>query len=83
MLAIVQVPSHARHRQNVVAVMTLARVSTTLLLQNGHIAGRITFSLNSESDIVFSSLSDSFKSTVRSTTEVAGTARWASRSPGR
>jgi len=52
MLAIVQVSSHVRHRQSVVVVMTLANVSTTLLLQNGHIAGRITFSLNWDSDIV-------------------------------
>jgi hypothetical protein len=56
MLAIVQVPSHLRHRQNVVAVMTLASVPKILLLQNGHMTGRITFSWNGDSDIVSFSL---------------------------
>jgi hypothetical protein len=38
----VHVFSHSRHRQNVVIVMTLARVSMPLPLQNGHIVGRGT-----------------------------------------
>jgi len=51
-LAIVHVRSHSRHRQTVVSVITLANVSTTLFLQNGHMLGLITFSLNWNSDIV-------------------------------
>ena len=48
-LLIVHVPSHVRHRQNVVSVRTLASVSTTLPLQNGHMVGRVTVLLNRES----------------------------------
>ena len=55
-LAMVQVFSHSRHRQHVVTVMTFASVSTALLLQNGHMAGRISFSLNCDSNIVSFSL---------------------------
>jgi hypothetical protein len=38
----VHVPSQCLHRQNVVTVMTLAKVSMTLPLQNGHAVGRVT-----------------------------------------
>ena len=41
-LWIVHVRSHSRHRQNVVTVMTLARVSMIVPLQNGHDVGRVT-----------------------------------------
>jgi len=41
-LWIVHVRSHSRHRQNVVMVMTLARVSMIVPLQNGHDVGRAT-----------------------------------------
>jgi hypothetical protein len=50
--AIVHVPSHSRHRQKVVTVMTLANVSTILPLQNGHMVGRVTAVLNCDSDIL-------------------------------
>jgi hypothetical protein len=39
-LAIVHVPSHSRHRQNVAVVMTFANVSKRVPLQNGHAVGR-------------------------------------------
>jgi hypothetical protein len=48
----VHVPSHARHRHNVFAEMTLASVSMILLLQNGHAAGRVTTDGDCDSDIV-------------------------------
>jgi hypothetical protein len=51
MLAIVQVSSHPRQRHKVVTLMTFARVSTALLLQNGHIVGRVTTWLGRDSYI--------------------------------
>jgi hypothetical protein len=52
-LAIVQVPSHARQRQSVDAVMTFASVSNALPPQKGHAAGRVVGSLlNRESDMM-------------------------------
>lgn len=41
-LAIVHVPSHSRHRQNVAVVMTFANVSKRVPLQNGQTLGRRT-----------------------------------------
>ena len=41
-LWIVHVRSHSRHRQHVVTVMTLARVSMIVPLQDGHDVGRAT-----------------------------------------
>ena len=49
MLAIVHVSSHARQRQTVDSVTTLARVSMTLPLQIGHADGRATSPANRES----------------------------------
>jgi hypothetical protein len=40
--AIVHVRSHLRQRQKVFMVMTLANVSMIVLLQNGHVVGRVT-----------------------------------------
>jgi hypothetical protein len=40
-LGIVHVRSHSRHRQYVVTVMVVARVSTALPRQKGHLAGRV------------------------------------------
>jgi hypothetical protein len=51
-LAIVHVSSHSRQRHKVVTVMVLAIVSTRLPWQNGHVVGRVTASLNRDSDIV-------------------------------
>ena len=51
-LAIVHVSSHSRQRHKVVTVMVLAMVSTRLPSQNGHVVGRVTASLNRDSDIV-------------------------------
>jgi len=48
-LAMVQVRSHSRQRQSVVALMTLARVSMALPVQKGHAAGRATAPANCES----------------------------------
>ena len=42
----VHVFSHWRHRQSVVALMTFASVSMTLPLQNGHVVGLATGSLD-------------------------------------
>jgi hypothetical protein len=52
----VHVLSHSRHRQYVVTVMIVARVSTPLPWQKGHLAGRVPPSAERESgiDIVFS-----------------------------
>jgi hypothetical protein len=50
-LAMVHVSSQCLHRQNVVTVMTLAKVSMTLPLQNGHAAGRVTGSLRCGSNM--------------------------------
>jgi hypothetical protein len=55
----VQVRSHWRQRQNVVAVITFASVSTLLLLQNGHMVGRVTTSLPRDSNIFRSSAAQS------------------------
>jgi hypothetical protein len=49
-LAIVQVRSQVRQRQNVLTVMTFASVSTALPRQNGHAAGRVTGPLTPDSD---------------------------------
>jgi hypothetical protein len=43
---IVHVPSHSRHRQKLVTVMTFASVSMILPLQNGQFVGRVTGSAN-------------------------------------
>jgi hypothetical protein len=51
-LAIVHVSSHSRQRHKVVTVMVLASVSTHLPRQNGHVVGRVTGSLNRDSNIV-------------------------------
>jgi hypothetical protein len=51
-LAIVQVRSHSRQRQNVVTVMTFASVSTPLPLQKGQVVGLATAGLNSDSDML-------------------------------
>ena len=50
-LAIVHVPSHSRHRQNVVAVMTFASVSKRLPLQKGQTVGRRTAGSGREEDM--------------------------------
>jgi hypothetical protein len=47
-LGIVHVLSHSRHRQYVVTVMIVARVSTALPWQKGHSAGRVPHSAESE-----------------------------------
>ena len=51
LFAIVQVFSHSRHRQQVVGVITLARVSNRLPWQNGHLSGRVAVSATCESNI--------------------------------
>lgn len=48
-LSIAHVLSHLRQRQSVRTVICRASVSTLRLLQNGHMVGRRTFSLNSGS----------------------------------
>jgi hypothetical protein len=48
--ALVHVRSHSRPPQNVLTVMTFARVSTALPLPNGHTVGRVTAPSNSDSD---------------------------------
>ena len=51
-LAMVHVPSHARHRHSVFTEMTLASVSTILLRQNGQQTGRVTTAGDCDSDIL-------------------------------
>jgi len=51
-LGIVHVLSHSRHRQYVITVTTVARVSTALPRQKGQIAGRAPSSAERESGIV-------------------------------
>ena len=58
LFAIVQVFSHSRHRQQVAGVITLASVSNRLPWQNGHMAGRVAVSAESNSNIVAASVSN-------------------------
>ncbi len=51
-LAMVHVSSHSRQRHKVMTVIVFASVSTRLPWQNGHAVGRLTTSLNRDSDIV-------------------------------
>jgi hypothetical protein len=51
-LGIVHVLSHSRHRQYVITVTIVARVSTALPWQKGQIAGRAPSSAERESGIV-------------------------------
>jgi hypothetical protein len=52
-LAMVQVPSQLRHRQNVDTVITFASVSKILLWQNGHASGRAAGWVDGGLGIVF------------------------------
>jgi len=51
-LAMVHVPSHSRQRHKVATVIVFASVSIRLPWQNGQAVGRLTASLNRDSDTV-------------------------------
>ena len=71
-LSIVHVFAHSRQDHNVLTVIALAIVSTRVPRQNGHVVGRVTASVSSESDIVAM-----FPSDVRDTTMIRSPLRHA------